>query len=224
MHPLDNPIYTALASRQSSLAEVSGPARRFVPSVSILAGLEVPGRAGFDALARLVPAGETAGVIVEELPEDMPGWHLLQAAPLLQMVFGPGKIEPPRHELVELTATESPEMVDLADLTKPGPFGSRTYELGGYVGILRGPSLVAMAGYRMRVPGFTEISAICTHPDHAGNGYARSLTNALISRILASGETPFLHVRASNDRAIQLYERLGFVTRYRRQFVVLLRI
>ncbi len=203
---------------------MSESARPFVPAISTLAGFEAPGRESYDALAALVPVGETVGVVVDEPPEPMPAWSLLHEARLLQMVFGPKKAEGPRHEFVELTAADSPEMVALADLTKPGPFGSRTHEFGGYIGIRRGSSLAAMAGYRMRVPGFTEISAVCTHPDHAGKGYARSLTNALIARIIASNETPFLHVREGNERAVQLYERMGFYTRYRGRFLVLRRI
>jgi ribosomal protein S18 acetylase RimI-like enzyme len=224
MHPLDNPIYAALSSRQSSFAEANGSARRFVPAISMLAGFEAPSRQAYDALAALVPLGETAGVIVDDAPEPMATLSLLHDARLIQMVFGPDRAETPSHESVELTAVDAPVMIALADITQPGPFGSRTHEFGGYIGIRREGALIAMAGYRMRVPGFTEISAICTHPDHVGRGYARALTSALVARILATGETPFLHVRESNERAVRVYERMGFRIRYRSRFLVLRRV
>ncbi|PYX89790.1 MAG: hypothetical protein DMG68_03950, partial [Acidobacteria bacterium] len=102
------------------------------------------------------------------------------------------------------------EMLGLTQLTKPGPFGQRTRELGSYLGIRKNGVLVAMAGERLRVPGHTEVSAVCTHPDHLGRGYAASLMRAVMQRIRDRGETPFLHVRHDNERAIGLYRRLGF--------------
>ena len=104
-------------------------------------------------------------------------------------------------------------MVELAALTKPGPFLIRTHELGGYIGIRDQGRLVAMAGERFKLPGFTEVSAVCTHPDYRGRGYAAALTLAVATRIAARGETPFLHTFASNINAIRLYEKLGFVLR-----------
>jgi predicted GNAT family acetyltransferase len=112
-------------------------------------------------------------------------------------------------------------MLDLATLTKPGPFGPRTHELGAYLGIRVEGKLVAMAGERLKVPGYTEVSAVCTHPEYAGKGYARSLMSEVMRRIRSRGEIAFLHVRQSNTRAVALYERLGFRTRMVVQFTVL---
>jgi predicted GNAT family acetyltransferase len=97
--------------------------------------------------------------------------------------------------LVELNTTLSPEMIELTALTKPGPFDKRTHELGTYLGIFREKKLVAMAGERLKVPGYTEVSAVCTHPQHTGHGYARVLMCEVMRRIRERGETPFLHVR-----------------------------
>jgi len=116
---------------------------------------------------------------------------------------------------------DSAEMLALATLTKPGPFGTRTHELGSYVGIRSEGKLVAMAGERLKVPGYTEVSAVCTHPDRTGNGYARVLMTEIMRRIRERGETPMLHVRADNSRAVQLYERLGFRVRKEMHFAVL---
>jgi predicted GNAT family acetyltransferase len=111
----------------------------------------------------------------------------------------------------------SPEMLAL---TQPGPFGTRTRELGTYVGIHESGNLVAMAGERLRVPGYTEVSAVCTHPDRSGHGYAALLMQTVIEGIRARKEIPFLHVRADNHRAVSLYETLGFTPRMVLRLVV----
>jgi predicted GNAT family acetyltransferase len=130
---------------------------------------------------------------------------------------------PNGHRIIELGSSESPEMLDLTALTKPGPFGTRTHELGAYIGIRDSGKLVAMAGERLKVPGFTEISAVCTHPEHTGKNYARRLMSEVMDRIRARGETPFLHVRQDNTRAIAVYELLGFQARKLQHFAVLRR-
>ncbi|MEI9963878.1 MAG: GNAT family N-acetyltransferase [Caulobacteraceae bacterium] len=106
-------------------------------------------------------------------------------------------------------------MLALATLTQPGPFFARTHQLGDFIGVKQEGRLVAMAGERMRPTGFTEVSGVCTHPDWRGRGYAAGLMRLVAARILARGETPFLHVYASNTGAIALYEALGFRLRRR---------
>jgi len=130
----------------------------------------------------------------------------------------------PPPPIVPLTAADVPDMMALAELTKPGPFHRRTPELGDFFGIRRGAELVAMAGQRLRVPGHIELSAICTHPDHLGRGFGAALTRWQVRRILAAGEQPFLHVRGDNARAIALYERLGFAPRLRSRYIVVQRV
>jgi predicted GNAT family acetyltransferase len=103
------------------------------------------------------------------------------------------------------------DIQELVRLTRPGPFLADTIELGRYLGIRRNGDLVAMAGERFRVAGATEVSAICTHPDHRGQGLAERLTMIVVDGILARGELPFLHVITDNTPAIRLYEKLGFV-------------
>jgi predicted GNAT family acetyltransferase len=126
--------------------------------------------------------------------------------------------------LVELGTQDSPEMIELTALTKPGPFGPRTHELGTYLGIRLQGKLVAMAGERLKVPGHTEVSAVCTHPEHTGKGYAAVLMAEVMRRIRKRGETPFLHVRADNERAIKIYKRLGFRERKLGHFAVLRKV
>ncbi len=211
-HPLDNPIWTALTTSQAHLAESADFAKRFFPEISLLAGFQTPQK-GFDSLASLVGVGESVGLFLKASAAPLKGWTITHDAPLLQMIHNAGAISAGTHDFVELTKTDVPEMIALAQLTKPGPFGPRTREMGTYLGVRDNGKLIGMAGERMHVPGYTEISAVCTHPDNLGRGCARALMADLATRIHARGETPFLHVRPENARAAEFYERMGFTKR-----------
>src|SRR5947208_200914 len=225
MHPLDNVIWQALTTRQSQFAEGSANARRFVREVSPLSGFEEPSEANYAALAALVGDGATTAVFLDQPFTQRPGWEFIIGAPLLQMVCDkPATFAASNgHAILELGSPDSPEMLELTALTKPGPFGTRTHELGAYLGIRDGGRLAAMAGERLKVPGYTEISAVCTHPEHTGKSYARLLMSEIINRIRARSETPFLHVRQDNTRAVAVYELLGFRARKLLHFAVLRR-
>jgi predicted GNAT family acetyltransferase len=121
----------------------------------------------------------------------------------------------------QLGEPDVPEMLALTKLTKPGPFARRTREMGDYFGIRVNGELIAMAGERLHLPGHTEISAVCTHPDHLGHGFATALITRLMERIRNRGEQAFLHVRADNTRAVALYERLGFRKRPVNHYAIL---
>jgi GNAT superfamily N-acetyltransferase len=228
MHPLDNVVWTALTTRQAHLAESLDQARRFVPEISLIGGFLEPTSRGYESLAALLNPGQTVNLALDAPYRQRPGWKLIFGTPMPQMVYGgaagnaglrpadswrrlsPHSSDP---EIVELGAADVPEMMQLTALTKPGPFSKRTHEMGAYLGIRGNGKLIAMAGERMRVPDHTEISAVCTHPEHTGHGYGRILMTEVMRRILNRGETPFLHVREDNMRAIELYHRLGFARR-----------
>jgi predicted GNAT family acetyltransferase len=225
MHPLDNIIWKALTTRQAELAESFHQARRFVPEVSPLAAFLEPTAGGYKSLAGLVDKGATIGLFLEAPYQPQAGWSFVAGAPMPEMVYE-GAGVPTRQsssdpEIVELGDADSPEMMALTALTKPGPFGKRTHELGTYLGIRLDGKLVAMTGERLKIPGYTEVSAVCTHPEHTGHGYARILMAEVMRRICSRGETPVLHVRGDNGRAIQLYKRLGFRQRVLLHFAVL---
>jgi predicted GNAT family acetyltransferase len=228
MHALDNVIWQALTTRQIEFAEAFDQARRFVPEVTSLTAFEEPSAQGYASLAGLVGPGGTAAVFLDRAYEPRPGWDLVAGAQLLEMVCENGSaVQTPSNsspEVARLGPQDSSEMVELAALTKPGPFGRRTHELGTYLGIRWEGELVAMAGERLKVPGYTEVSAVCTHPDHTGKGYARMLMTEIMRCIRDRGETPFLHVRRDNRRAVELYERLGFRTRVTTYYAVLRKV
>lgn len=225
MHPLDNVIWQALTTRQSQFAEGSGEARRFFREVGPLAAFLEPSPQGYESLAALVGPGGTLGLFLDNPYQSRAGWSFLAGSPLLQMVcengIAPSAGPDPMPEIRELGQQDSREMIELTALTKPGPFGSRTHELGTYLGIRVDGKLVAMSGERLKVSGHTEVSAVCTHPGHTGKGYARILMTEGMKRIRLRGETPFLHVRQDNVRAVEIYKKLGFRERILRHFAVL---
>lgn len=222
MHPLDNVIWNALTTRQAPFAESCGVARRFVREITLLSAFAEEDDDGYRSLAELAGPGGTAGIFLDAPYEPRDGWTWIAGAPLVQMVHQNGQLLPDRAAtIIQLGPQDSPEMMELTALTKPGPFGSRTHELGAYVGVKLEGKLVAMAGERLKVPGHTEVSAVCTHPNHTGKGYAALLMKEVMSGIFERGETPFLHVRGDNKRAIALYERLGFRVRKVGHYAVL---
>lgn len=226
MRPLENVIWQALTTRQTHFAESCNVARRFMREVTALCAFEHPDDEGYDSLARLTEKDGTAAIFLDKPYEARAGWEYVVGAPLLQMVCENGKSAPANSvspQILQLGDQDSPEMLELTALTKPGPFGPRTHELGYYVGIRDNGELVAMAGERLKVPGYTEVSAVCTHPDYLGKGYAAALMTEVMRSIRERSEVPFLHVRADNARAIAIYERLGFRIKWEGHFAVLRR-
>jgi ribosomal protein S18 acetylase RimI-like enzyme len=210
---LDNPIWHALTGPHRDLATGTGLARHYPRDMAPFAAIENKSAAAYADLARGLPA-DTEARLFRPTDEELPdGWLHVDAFPMLQMVatHAPSTSAGAGVPAV-LTPADAGPMLELADLTKPGPFGARTAELGRYVGIWQDGRLVAMAGERIRVSGHVELSAIATHPAARGRGLASRLTTDLIRAAFERGETPFLHVRAGNP-AIALYRRLGFAVR-----------
>ena len=213
-HPLDNPIWRALATRHAPLAQGGPLARRYPTDISPLSGLPAAGPANVAALTALVAAGDEVGVF-EPAPLALPPpWVVLREARITQMLRS-DRTPLPAGDVVAgpLGPGDVADMLALVELAQPGPFRPRTIELGRYIGLREKGRLIAMAGERMWIDGFREVSAICTHPDVRGRGYARALTAGVVNRMLAAGETPFLHVLSTNSGAIELYRTLGFEKR-----------
>jgi predicted GNAT family acetyltransferase len=163
---------------------------------------------GFNDLNKLVAADETL-FVVGTLPQNLPGWQVLQSAQVPQMICE--DLKPAAQiDAIKLSKEDVPEMLHLVALAQPGPFLPRTIEMGDFFGIRQGGKLVAMAGERLHLPGYCEISAVCTHLDYRSRGYAGSLTSTVAQGSIARGETPFLHVRADNHNAMRFCQKLGF--------------
>ncbi len=211
-HPLDNPVYGSLTGVHARLAVTAGRAACYPADVGPFAGLsDEPAAADWADAARLAGAGEghVFPALGGPVPED---WETLWQADGVQLVAATLDARPD-PEAVLLGPDDVPDMLALTALTKPGPFLPRTIELGRYLGIRRDGTLIAMAGERMRVPGWTEISAVCTDPAWRGHGLASRLTRAVAAGIADRGETPFLHAVSANTTAIRLYKELGFAFR-----------
>ncbi|MEV6236049.1 GNAT family N-acetyltransferase [Lentzea sp. NPDC051838] len=214
---LDNAVHAALTGPHAHLAERQGNALRYQPDVSPFTALpDDPSEADWKDLAALSPRTALNRPGIE--PPD--GW-LVETRMQVRQYVGDGIAAAPDAEAVRLTAEDVPEMLELTDLTKPGPFLPRTIEMGTYLGVRQGGRLVAMAGERLRLPGWTEISAVCTHPDAQGQGLGTRLLLAVAHGIQQRGESPFLHVLASNTNAVRLYENLGFRLRRDTEVLVL---
>jgi ribosomal protein S18 acetylase RimI-like enzyme len=211
---LDNPYWSSLMTRHAHLAQGGTLARRYPAAISRIAGMPGADPANVAALGSLVQIGDdmgTAGPFVPKLPRN---WETLDESRVMQMIRDDrSQLREGDVDISILGAADVSQMLALVELTQPGPFRSRTIELGTYFGIREGGHLVAMAGERMWVGDFREVSAVCTHPNAQGRGYARALMARVINRMLRAGQTPFLHVRSSNARAIQVYRALGFIRR-----------
>jgi predicted GNAT family acetyltransferase len=222
-HPLDNPVWHALAGPHVGFAIGRGLGRHYPRDMAPFSGIAEPSAAAYDDLARDLPTGVEARVfrpVHEPVPAD---WEELSARPILQMVLdgtGDHGVAPTTAHVRPLTDADADAMLDLAEATKPGPVGKQTHALGLYLGAFEHDQLVAMAGERFRPPGHVELSAIAVHPRARRRGFASALIRELCGRAAARNETPFLHVFPDNPAAA-LYEHLGF--RIRRELWVLWR-
>ena len=210
LHILDRPAWAALSARQADLAIGGAGARRFDRDYAPFGGAADPGAGGHAALLELISATGPVVVVEPAPPEPPPGARIVSCVQAHQMVLDDLSLRPGGLDIVALTDADAGAMLALARLTQPGPFTTRTHELGDFFGVRRDGVLAAMAGERMRPDGFTEISGVCTHPDHRGRGHAADLTAHVAARVLGRGEGAFLHVLSTNAAALSVYQALGF--------------
>ena len=212
-HPLDQAVWNALTSRQAAFALGEGQARRFAPTFGPLTGAADASPTSLAALAALPPGPGGLWMLQPGPFPAPPGMVVAHSAGCVQMVAEGPVSAADDIAFVDLTDADADEMLALATLTEPGPFAEQTHKLGDFIGLRIDGRLAAMAGERLRPPGFTEVSGVCTHPDFRGHGYAAALMRVVMARIQARGETPFLHAYETNAPAIKLHRSLGFVHR-----------
>lgn len=211
---LDRPVWASLSTHHAGLAEGNALARRFLRDVNLFASPCNDSPSALAALAALVRPGES--VLLLQVPPIavLPGLVAARESAGVQLVAPRGThFESGGEDITPLGDADASEMLALAKLTEPGPFLPRTHVMGSFRGIRIDGRLAAMAGERMRFPGYTEVSGVCTHPDFRGRGLARRLSAAVAQRIQARGDQAFLHAWKANRAAISLYEKLGFVLR-----------
>lgn len=218
-HLLDNMIWQAITTGNKDIAVADGDAGFYRPEIAPFAAMKVWNEENLDKLHALLSSGRRVALsYLNESKLDVNKWLVLHHMDCCQMVYErpvDSFLTSQSPLIISLTDEHIPQMLELTALTKPGPFFERTIEFGNYFGIFKENKLAAMAGQRMHPVPYMEVSAVCTHPDHRGHGYAKTLMLHVMKLILDNSFTPFLHVLTSNTGAIQLYESIGFRIRTR---------
>ncbi len=221
--PLDRPVWNALTTRQADLAISSGAAVRIASAYGPFAAARDTSEEALAALlATLEGPDDRIGIVEREAWPVPSGLRVLGGGDLVQMIFGGPESDAPDDPRIELLhEDDASEMAALAHATEPGPWGSKTHLYGDYFGIRIEGRLASMAGERLKLPGFAELSGVSTWPEFRGRGLAGVLTRRVVRGFLERGDTPFLHCYAANVGAVALYEKLGFRIRARMTFTIL---
>ncbi len=212
--PLDNPVWEALSSKQSHFKLGNQTLKYFPSNVSPFVSLQNWSETDLQELINHLPADRSFSFMITKDVTLPPSFDIIFTTPLYQLycpVLMP--FANPGIAFRRLGNADVAQMLALTEMTKPGPFYERTIDFGNYVGIFNNDQLVAMAGERLKVNGYTEVSAICTHPHFLGKGYASFLLSKISEHIVNEGNMPFLHVKKDNSRAIDVYKKLGFQIR-----------
>lgn len=212
-HPLDNHLWHALNGTLARYSRAFGNVRLLSPDIARVAALESVAPENVSALAAAIPDGSEILAIAPRPLEATDELEVVHIKPVLQMVAE--HLNPVDAEVSTrlLGATDFPQMLELVDAARPGPLGPRAMELGSFRGIFDGEKLVALAGERLQLDGYTEVATVCTHPQYRGRSYGKAVVSAIARGIADRGKTPFLGVDADNIPAIRLYEWLGFTPR-----------
>ncbi len=216
-HILDNMIWNAITTGNNDIAIINGDVGCYLPDIAPFAGMKVFNDANLKKMYEFIPANRSVAIsLLYKIDHDESKWKLLQPMDVTQMVYEQSvntfttKNSP---LIVPLSEEHVPLMMELTALTRPGPFLQQTIRFKNYFGIFIDDRLAAMTGQRMHPKPYMEVSAVCTHPDFRGLGYAKTLMLHVMKIILDNSFTPFLHVLSNNSNAIELYKTIGFRTR-----------
>ena len=210
-HKLDNPVWYSLAETHQQFSVDYNIAKFYHPDYCPFGGFEATEKIAnqIDEYSTLVDNFYVVG----NKPQLSDRLVLNKELICLQMiVYNKIDIEI-KEDITLLTQEHADTLFQLVNLVQPGYFKIKTALLGNYYGIFKNGQLVAAAGERMKMSDYTEISAIVTHPDYTGLGYAKQLIARTVNNIFDQNRIPYLHVVESNVGAINLYEKLGFTTR-----------
>lgn len=205
---LDNPVWYALNGRQQQYAIGTENVKRYQPNILPLIGYETS--EGIEAIDPYLT--DVFYIVSGPLPPLPSHWVVQKELPCIQMILQT-PVTVPAATVSRLDVSHSQAMLDLINKVQPGFYKLDTYQLGEYYGVWQEDKLVAIGGERIQLDHFTEISSICTDPDYTGRKYAQHLITHICNTNLSKGNIPFLHVLQSNDRAVRLYEYMGFTQR-----------
>ncbi len=213
-HILDNMIWNAITTGNNDIAVINGDVGCYLPEIAPFAGMKVLNDANLKKLYEFIPADRSVAISsLNKMDHDENKWKLLQPMDVTQMVYEHSmKTFTTKNSslIVPLSEEHVPLMMELTALTRPGPFLQQTIRFKNYFGIFIDDRLAAMTGQRMHPKPYMEVSAVCTHPDFRGLGYAKTLMLHVMKIILDNSFTPFLHVLSNNSNAIELYKTIGF--------------
>ena len=222
-HPLDRPVWTALNTRHAALAQGNELAKRYPAAVSPFAATGDDEEESLLALAGLASSGEKMLLVMANEITLPPGFATEKTADAVQMIADRRFEKIADNRIAPLNEYDAGDMLALATLTKPGPFSLKALSFGRFWGVKLNGRLIAMAGERMKQPGYTELSGLCTHPEFQGQGLGKLLLHYVAGEIYARGEQPYLHAYATNTKAIALYESIGFRLRHEMNLAFIVR-
>ena len=212
--PLQDAIWGALTSSHRHLAQVHGAARRYPKNIAPFAAVERVSTAAMVDLRELLQPGESV-YLLGPAPPETPGLDRGTTIACLQMILPTGAPFPLSNEKIKveiLNESHAAEMLALITLAYPGFFREETWRMGRYFGV-RGAEgqLIAMGGERLVLDPYREVSGVCTHPAHTGQGLGTAVLRRILTEQRTAGHISWLHVAQSNASAIRLYHQLGFV-------------
>ncbi len=209
---LDNPAWHALTETHAKFAEGTGELKRYDPGIVLFSGYNLAAKNITAQFDQIYKPGESF-FLFDEFPALPANYQIETVVQCMQMVCENPVAQKITEELVPLERKHWDEMYELVSTVFPGYYLPGTPVMGDYFGIFKEGKLVAIAGERLSMDSLTEISAVVTHPDYQGRKYAQQLVSYLDHKNLQAGDIPFLHTGHKNERAIKIYELLGYAKR-----------